>query len=61
MSNNKIKIEKLDGDYKYLSLILRNWVLFPKICKLLKTSIWDYEKNQRGDISFLLHKLTVHT
>ena len=40
----KIKIKKLDGEYNYLDLILRTWV-FQKICKMLKTSMWYYEKS----------------
>ena len=40
----KIKIKKLDGDNKCFSLILRTLIFFQKICKMLKTSMWDYEK-----------------
>ena len=37
MSNNKIKIKKLDGDYNNLNIILRTCVFFSG--KMLKTSM----------------------
>ena len=43
-----------------LTLYSGRWVFSQKICKMLKTSRPDYEKNERGDKSFLFHKLTVH-
>ena len=57
----KIKIKNMDGDYKYFSLILRTGG--QKICKMLKASMFITRLSiiERGDISFLLHKLTVHT
>ena len=57
----KVEIKKLNGDYKYLNLILKTCFFFQKICKMLKTSMLDFEKIERGDIFFLFQKSTVHT
>ena len=54
----KIKIKKLDGDYKYFILILRTWGFSEIYAEKFHVRLW---KNERGDISFLFQKLTVHT
>ena len=50
----KIKIKKLDGDYNYFNLMLRTCCFFQKIFKMLKTSMWDYEKSSMVTYPFYL-------
>ena len=39
-------IKKLDGDYNYFNLILRTWVVFQKIGKMLITNPCQIMKNR---------------
>ena len=56
-----MKIKKLDGDYNYFNLILRTWVFFLKIGKMLKTSMSDYEKSSAVTYPFyLINRQSIH-
>ena len=41
----KIEIKKLDGDYNYFKLNIKD-MSFSEICKMLKTSICEIMKNR---------------